>query len=162
MSANMVDPEHINVLIWAGLPRVGEYTMRFGRENINGTFEQFELREGIETTAGQLLVDANAESVDTLHGDESDARYIYEYTRPIDRLWSPMELLSALNGFEYQACEAESWQHSAARQLCHDLRRRFEDRLPGARTSAWSIRPGDRSAATIAGHRSQPVLRPLN
>ena len=53
---------------------------------------------------GQLLVDANAASVN--HRYEEDNAYVYAWQRPRHTDWSPVELLGAIAGYEYQARKA--------------------------------------------------------
>lgn len=150
MSAFMVGPEHINVMIWAAIhSKPTDYEVRtYTREEatpFNGVeasgFSELNvrrLRKGeTETVYGQFLVDANAASVNTRY-DEDNA-YVYEYRTPQHTEWSPVEILGAINCYEYQACEVEDWASSEAKQFCDRLRRLMESRLPGASEGPWEI-----------------------
>lgn len=167
MSCHMVESEHIHVLIWAALHAGGPATdlMYLPTDDEPTDTNAVEpsrpsnirvLRRGTETGVGQMLVDANALSVRTRYklDDESDEGYVYEYSTPKDTWWSPVELLSALNGFEYQVCETVQWRESEAKLFCGLLRRRIESRLPGASDGPWSIRADCRSALTMAAPTS--------
>lgn len=163
MSCHMVEPEHIHVLIWAALHADGPttdlmYLPTDDEPTDNNAVEPSrpsnvrDLRRATETGVGQMLVDANALSVRTRYNldDESDEGYVYEYTTPKDTWWSPEKLLSALSGFEYQACETVQWRESEAKLFCDLLRRRIESRLPGASDGPRSIRADSRSALATA------------
>lgn len=119
MSAIMFGPEHFNVLIWTAIhaaPMVpsernlvtnttAESTPYNGVRNWGAAGRVRELTAGTETVYGQMLVDANAAAVNGKYGE--DNAYVYAYSRPKSTEWTPREVLSALDGFEYQACEVE-------------------------------------------------------
>ena len=162
MSCHMVDAEHIHVLIWAAIHAAGprESTMHLWTleeptdTNAVHTSRPYNVRilsPGTETPVGQMLVDANAESVRAHQGDAAlggDVGFVYAYELPRDRNWSPVEILSALNG--YQACESDEWQGGEAKHFCDLLRRRIEARLPGASDGPWTIHADSASALTTA------------
>lgn len=163
MSCHMVEAEHVHVLIWAAIHAAGPresvmqlWTMEEPTDtnavHASRPYNVRVLRPGSETPVGQMLVDANAESVRGRQGDAAlaDVGFVYEYRTPRDRNWSPVEVLSALNGYEYQACESEDWQGSEAKYFCDQLRRRVEARLPGASNGPWTIYDDSTSALTTA------------
>lgn len=86
---------------------------------------------------GQLLIDANAASVN--HRYDEDNAYVYAYRRPRHIEWSPVELLSAIAGYEYQACETPDWATSEAHAFCTRLRQIVIRHLPGWDAGPWTI-----------------------
>ncbi len=148
MSADLVDPEHIHVLIHAGLPRLGhvlrwqttdpsEPTTSNGIGQVPG-YRYRELRPATADRVGQILTDANATSLNTLY--QRDDAYIYSYTRPTHTTWSPIEILCALDGYAYQACETHGWTDSEAYAFCDALRHAIIRRLPDYdRAPTWMI-----------------------
>lgn len=164
MSCHMVEAEHVHVLIWAAIHAAGprESVMQLwtvekptdtNAVQASRPYNVRILRPGTETPTGQMLVEANADSVRARHGDaalDGDVGFVYEYRTPRDRNWSPVEILSALNGYEYQACESDEWQGSEAKHFCDQLRRRVEARLPGASNGPWTIDDDSVSALTTA------------
>ncbi|PPF87557.1 hypothetical protein C5E07_16605 [Pseudoclavibacter sp. RFBJ3] len=151
MSAIMLAPEHFNVLIWTAIhaaPAVpsernlvtyttAESTPYNGVRSWGAAGNVRELTAGTETIYGQMLVDANAAAVNDKYGE--DNAYVYAYSRPKSTEWTPREVLSALDGFEYQACEVEDWVSSEAKQFCDILRRRLERRIIGNDDGPWII-----------------------
>jgi hypothetical protein len=171
MSAFMVGPEHINALIWAAVhQRPTEYELVTYTHDEPTPYNGVEpsgwsaewnvrrLRRGrTETVYGQFLVDANAASVNTRYGE--DNAYVYEYSTPQHTRWSPVELLGAINCYEYQSCEAQDWVSSEAKQFCDTLRRRIEGHLPGALDAPWEILPDTQPASVTATRTAGAVHR---
>lgn len=145
MSAFMVDPEHINVLLNAGLSIRGrQLYWPTEADEIPGNGVQASygysirmLRYDTADAIGQMLVDANAASVNTRYGEEN--AYIYSYRRPRYSSWTPVEILKAIDCFEYQACETADYNTSEAANFCRRLRGVMIDQLAGYSESAWEI-----------------------
>lgn len=144
MSAFMVHEEHINVMVWAATelasssdtgpvfhysPAPGVYGVRVSSTD----------RDSM-TRAGQMLVDANAESMAARYG-EHDHGYAYTYTRPKRADWRPVDILKAISCYEYQACETGDFEASEAGRFCDAMRRGLLRRLPGMDSAAWEIGP---------------------
>lgn len=132
MSAHMVSAEHINVMVHAGLSiggfRGGEVFILTTEEptpyngvQSSGGYSMRVLRTGTETAFGQMLLDANAASVNARYQEEE--AYVYAYQRPQHTDWEPVEILGAINGYEYQACETDDWLTSEAKAFCDRLRK---------------------------------------
>ncbi|WP_020109754.1 hypothetical protein [Nocardia sp. 348MFTsu5.1] len=149
MSAELVDPEHIHVLVTAGLPRRGD-VLHWRTDDtteptpLNGLFRsgpdrRRALRPETANAVGQMLVDANAASMNRAYNE--DNAYIYDYRRP-RRAWDPVELFKAIDGYEYQACEVDDWETSEAHRYCASLRETLIARLPGySEATTWLITP---------------------
>ena len=148
----MVSAEHINVMVYAALSiggfRGGEVFILTTEEptpyngvQSSGCYNVRVLRTGTETAFGQMLLDANAASVNARYQEEE--AYVYAYQRPQHTDWEPVEILGAINGYEYQACETDDWLTSEAKAFCDRLRKLAISRLPGADDAPWTIEPGD-------------------
>ena len=53
---------------------------------------------------------------------------------------SLVQLLKAIDCYEYQSCEHEGWGESPAREFCDSLRKAAIGKLPGYRDAEWGIR----------------------
>lgn len=120
MSAYLVDPEHLHVMLWAGMER--RYT-RYGPLSWcwGNPTDRAQLDHHSADAVGQMLLDANAASVNTRY--EEDNAYVYQYQRPRYRSWEPVELLKAIDCYEYQACEVRDWPETQAFWFCQSLRK---------------------------------------
>lgn len=92
---------------------------------------------------GAVLVAQNRRSVDYRY-DESEWEQVYTFPRSALRRvpLSPVELLRAINGYEYQACETPDWYRTEARQLLDVIRDVAVRALPGYEDGPWSISEG--------------------
>lgn len=149
MSAYMVHEEHINVMIWAAVelasPRDTGPVFRYA-DAMGNTQQLSSLDAGSMTRAGQMLVEANAESMAARYG-EHDHSYPYQYQRPKRTDWTAVDVLGALSCYEYQACETGTFETSEAGRFCEALRNGLINRLPGMNTAPWEIGP-----ETAPGH----------
>lgn len=155
MSAFVVHPEHINVLLWGALRAAkGRLCWFYGNPTRMG-----ELTDTTATTIGQMLLDANVASVNYLYTVEQ-AVAVYRYAVPRRREWSTVEILKALACYQYQACEAPDWEGSYAQTLCRTMERELILELPGWSEGPWSISPTTEPAAFTAERRkSQAAAR---
>ena len=149
MSAYLVDPEHIHVLLHAAVYRwPGQHDLSWPTSEAPSAVNAVEdrhwalvqrLTSSTMDVIGQLLVDANAASVN--HRYDEDNAYVYAWQRPRHIDWSPVELLSAIAGYEYQACETPDWATSEAHEFCSRLRQVVIRHLPGWDAGPWTITP---------------------
>jgi hypothetical protein len=121
MSADLVDPEHIHVMLWAGMERryggrCSPLSWYWGNPDERGVLDHQSA-----DAVGQMLLDANAASVNARY-DEDNA-YVCQYQRPRYRSWQPVELLKAIECYEYQACEVHDWPQTQAYAFCQALRK---------------------------------------
>lgn len=144
MSAYMVSKAHIDAML-TGATR---YSRPYGLSWYVG-HERHELRYDNLDAIGQMLVDANLRSI---HARYPDCRTNPDNTPgPIARYWdvpyvhetradfSPVELLKAIDCFEYQACEDDDWETSEAHACCAALRHILIRVLPGYESAPWGI-----------------------
>ena len=89
------------------------------------------------THVGRLLLLENMRSVSHRY-DEPLELPAYDYTAYRPSL-TPVQVLKALDGFEYQACEHPGWKNSEAYAFCEALRGEAIRQLPGYDEAAWEI-----------------------
>lgn len=152
MNARMVTKAHIDALIAAAL--VGE-----NRGNVmffvtdteplegNGVLVQqwgansYSVRTVTSESAasiGQMLLAENMASVNARYAQD-DIKPVYEFTRPT-RSRETIEILMAIDGYTYQACEHDGWAQSDAAKFCEALRKRLIKKLPGyEEAQTWLI-----------------------
>lgn len=143
MSAFILDKAHIDVLVTAGLESIPS------TNGIAVTWIGEDGREWARLTAatshavGAMLWRENYLSVNARYGDnESVPDYRHDLR---NRRGDPVAVLKAIACYEYQSCEHEGWESSAAKRFCDALRRRMIQLLPGYDAAEWSI--GDEPVA---------------
>ena len=146
MSAFVVAVEHIHTLLMAGLD--ADYPSAPLRWYFGNPTHVGELTEDTASAVGQMLIDANIASVDHRYR-ETNTRIEYTYRRLDYTGWTTGELLSALHGYEYQACEAPGWDTSEAYAFCRELERKLIRRVPGYSNGPWAI-----SSSTVPPERT--------
>ena len=148
MSAFMVDTEHINVMVWAAteLASPEDAGPVFTYMSNEGELVRVSrMDRDSMTRAGQMLADANADSIRARYCE--DQSYTYTYTQPTFTGWTQTDVLSALACYEYQACETRTFETSEAGRFCEALRNGLINRLPGMNAAPWEIGP-----ETAPGH----------
>jgi len=137
MSAFIVDPEHINVLIWAGLQHVpgsAPLRWRFGNPT-----DLAELTPATATHVGRMLLEENTASVNHLYNEHHAPNLTYTYRNPRHTSWSIPELLRALHCYQHPASEHPRWDSTGARAFCKAVQQRLIRRLPGYLDGPWAI-----------------------
>ncbi|WP_084253603.1 hypothetical protein [Mycobacterium avium] len=138
MTAFVVHPEHINVLIWAGLQRAvgaGPLSWYYGNPSWRGVLEP-----DTATDVGQMLLAENVASVNHYSTEQQD-KVNYTYRTPIQTAWTTPELLNALHCYRYQASDRPDWKTSQACAFVDALESRLIRRLPGYTEGPWGIGP---------------------
>jgi hypothetical protein len=133
MSAFIIHPEHINVLIWAGL-----HHLRGGWLFGNPT-DVAELTAENATSVGRMLLEENTASVNHLHREHHDINTSYTYRQPSHTGWSLPELLNALHCYQLQAGEHPGWETGQGHAFCQALQQRLIHLLPGYADAPWAI-----------------------
>ncbi|MEO4039969.1 hypothetical protein V3N95_11955 (plasmid) [Micrococcaceae bacterium Sec6.3] len=143
MSAYMVGNEHINVMIWKAQERCEAHSMPFTFTRDDGTTLRVSNRADREAL-GRLLHEANLASVTARYGSW-EAVEPYRYENPQYPSWSALEVLSAMRGYQYQACEVQDWTKTEAHRLCEALSAYYlRLALRESGVSTWTIERGDR------------------
>jgi hypothetical protein len=163
MSAFVVSHSHIHLLVHTamyGPPdarrtwHTFSYYHRTPNEPAGNSGTQHTIRPGDLDAAdqlGQLLLSENVKSVNyrypSDHGLPSDGDYSTLYRFGTSPRVSAIDVLVALDGYEYQSCEHPGWRTSEAHSFTDALRRAVIGHLPGYyESNCWAIR----EAATAA------------
>lgn len=134
MSTFSVSCEHVRVLVWAG-----RCAASYGPRQLcwyDGAQRYHRHDPAIHEWVGQMLWDQNARSVSHGHAAADIRPYV---NRPPRRDYLPVEVLKALQSYEYQSCETEDWEQTDAYHYCEALRHYLINRLPGYRAAEWAI-----------------------
>ncbi len=70
---------------------------------------------------------------------ENDTAEGFVFKRDIYLNLSAVEVLKALNGYSYQACEADAWEESEAYAIVQGIKEAAIRCLPGYEEAAWII-----------------------
>jgi len=138
LSFGLLDAAH-NPLSWLAPLKAG-----CGREAAPDFNSDFQLRRRQLTrdtadAVGHMLLEENIRGVNDRYSMEGEPEGMYAF-EPTSRKLDPVQLLKALQCYEYQACESRGWDDSEARVFCDALRRRAIGRLPGYEQAAWEVR----------------------
>lgn len=90
-----------------------------------------------------MLVTENYQSVhyryegaSNLPGEVQDEDYVYSR---VNEKIDPVQVIKAIDCFEYQTCEHPEWKDSEARKFCQALRGKAISLLPGYDEAAWEV-----------------------
>ncbi|MEN4460901.1 hypothetical protein VXE65_02590 [Mycolicibacterium conceptionense] len=137
----LVDPEHINVMIWAGLwlkeaqhnePLAWPVLDELGQHRHLATLDN-----ATADATGQMLLDTNARAVNNEQG--RDQLYVYSYTPPRYRNWQVIEILRAIDFYTYQGAALDYWIYSEAYFFSSVLASRLVQQMPGYLSAAPHI-----------------------
>lgn len=163
MSAIIVDDEHIQFLVHAGLqlpPHGGKMRWlvreltteerndahRRGEAWGPGAIETYgslmrELTEKNAGWVGAMLLAENAKSVNHRY-DEDEWENPYVFKELVGHP-NPVAVLKAIDGYTYQSCEHPEWESSEAKRFCDSLAGQASRRLPGYEDAPWHITAGN-------------------
>jgi hypothetical protein len=147
MSAFMVDDTHIDALLTAGLLLDPRAPLRWWIPGVR------ELTAATADRVGAMLLAENRRSVNHRYR-EDEIESIYQFHQLAGRP-DPVVVLSAIDCYEYQACEHPEWERSEAWAFCDALRRLACRHLPGYEAAPWEITdPTVFLARTATGDRT--------
>jgi hypothetical protein len=153
MSAYVVDPTHIDVILSVAINGPKDRTLRhpgdawyppYVNELLDGRSGPL-TAEGADEAGRALLAECVAsvsyrypdDSLEELPGPRPMPRpEQYEWT-DFGRLLSAIETCCALDGYDYQSCEHPGWQASGAFWFCHRFRRALIGAMPGYADAEW-------------------------
>jgi len=140
MSAFVVNKEHINAMITAGL-NVRYKPLRWWHNGKPHT-----LTHDNASTIGEMLLQENVKSVSYRYEDSEITNlpgkvnaewiipFIYRYTYAVP---TAVEVIKIIQCYEYQSCEHDEWELSSAKSFCDALTKAQFDRLPGYDDAPW-------------------------
>ena len=150
MSAFLVSENHIHYLVNAAMSRriTRNYSLHWCGEH---TSEDASPRYGFESGSydpdsaqrlGAVLWLENHKSVTYRYSDSKTVKEQpapdYHYKRKIDG-FDPVQVLKAIDCYEYQASEHPEYKTSEARNFCQALRKAAISSLAGYDEAAWGI-----------------------
>lgn len=156
MSAWIVSKRHIDYMLTAGLKfdsyplgwmapveekpaEVHERGEPWGPEAVAHARERRQELTGESAgRVGVMLWAENYESVNHRYDEREVEAELYEY-KPYPGGVDPVQVLKAIDCFEYQSCEPPGWEASEARAFCEALRQRTIGKLPGYEEAKWAI-----------------------
>ena len=146
MSAYLVGPEHINVLLWAA-----HKAFRRHPYNLTWTFDNpirvHQLTDANLDEVGQMLVDANNASVNHRYG-ESLEPYEYRYTQPRSHHLVGRRSAQGLAVLRVSLLRApKNWPTTEAYAFCRELQNMLIQALHGYDRAPWGIRSITQPAA---------------
>lgn len=153
MSGNLLDHEHIHVLIHAGLQEWPEGPLTWATPSRR----REELTPDTADQVGQMLVTENHRShAYSLNPNEQPAFFapMYTYQEPRYTNWQDVEILRALHGYVWEASDAPDWRDTEACMFYEQLEGRTMQRLPGYdQAHTWAI-----TANTMPRAVTRPAL----
>lgn len=161
MSASIIDPEHIHVLLWAAAKPIPPNGPMYWYYDNPVRCNHVDPDGGNRDELGQMLLEENIASINHLyHRDDVADRY--SYRRPQHTEWTVAELLNAIRGFQYQSCEHPGWERSQAKAFCDALQQRLIATLPGYADGPWHITASSMPASVErrSRHAAQQALTP--
>lgn len=149
MSAYIVDPAHIDMMLSVAVngPKKSvpaRWTAPYVYELLDGEEHTGPVSAATADLAGRALLAECIASVSHLYPDDPPGQLPgptpnpivdqYEWTN-FHRLFSAVEALRAIDGYEYQACEHPGWWDSGAHHFCQRFRKALIKCLPGYETA---------------------------
>lgn len=137
MSALEVSTPHITFLITAALADP-VHALYWGNPSRRITLDN-------ASEVGAALVRENQASMTARYGDRfvvpaTEYAYPFAAYSPGRRgTLDPVEVLKACQFYDYQSCEHDGWEASAAQQFTRDVRDRYITLLPGYDGLPWGI-----------------------
>jgi hypothetical protein len=136
MSAFSVSNTHINTILSWARHHVKEIRIYSNNPTSSNRFdltisEQF-------TRCGQLLRDANNDSLECLYGHGERDDYFPQHIREAAFV-SPVVILKALDCFNYQSCEPKDYEDSLCCKVINLIRSYAISALTGYNDAPWAI-----------------------
>jgi len=142
MSAFVVSKSTIDAIVTAAVWGVKECAAasNFNRPLFQGRL----LTESKVHALGECLWYENQLSVWHRYPADERERHIYLYPCKnghfdVPALRPVVEVIKLIDCLEYQSCEHDAWETSAARKFCVDLRHRLTSYLPGYDAAPWGL-----------------------
>ena len=152
MSCYILSANHINYLVNLAIctSGMGGFSYVYDGKRISVSYGG-----DAAEVAGQMLRDANVESVAACYpnesreflpgdADEAEALWCFNFKKDPSSIWprervSPGFALKQIQCFEYQSCELPGWEQSEAFAFLSALRDRLARRVDGYQEAPWGI-----------------------
>lgn len=131
MNTAIVSAEHINVILEAATREADEGFEWFAQ----GKWWTFTRNN--RDRIGQLMLDANLDAYGRRYLDATEI-YVYSYSIPA-RIYEPIEILKAIDGYEYQCDVDASWDTHPIHLMMQKLRKCVITRIDGYDDAEWLI-----------------------
>lgn len=146
MSAWVVEKVHIDALVTAAIDRAGpghRFSYYHNRDRHYVTIDNAD-------EVGQMLWDENFASVNHLYiRDDPAPRETYRFRRTAEI--PAIALQKGIICYEYQSCEHDGWDTSAAKAFCEELRQMLITRDPGYdKAAGWGFSESDRGNPPVS------------
>ncbi|HCG01491.1 MAG TPA: hypothetical protein DEV93_13215 [Chloroflexi bacterium] len=161
MSAFMVGKQHIDLMVDATTYNVRHWPFSWYHEGTrhellhgsSGETPRHNAGSVEYSTAaiGRMLIDENLRSIHARYPDTVDGGQV---PGPFESYWEQpyscpimlptvdaVQVLKAIDCYEYQSCEHDGWETSTARAFCDALRGAMIHRLPGYEEAQWDYAP---------------------
>lgn len=149
MSAYVVSRDHIRFLVAAARSHriVRQYGMYWYHDGKSNKLDAHDRDQA--SHIGQMLWDENIKSINARYPDTVgkldnmpgpvDETFIYAHSADWPREITPVQVLKACNGYEYQACEHDGWKDSEAHAFIEALKNAAVRALPGYEEADWEM-----------------------
>lgn len=162
MSAFVVDTDHIDAMVTAGLTGRGPYgPMRW----YVGQAGPYTLDESTADRVGAMLLAECIKSVSARYPDDGPGELpgpvpnpevqAYRFRQVQDSALTPVVALKLIDCYEYQSCEHDGWTASEAHAFCAALRHAVIGRLPGYDAGPWGYQ---RPAGSPVAGRAHTIM----
>lgn len=131
MSCFIVSARHISALIQYALsPK--------RRERVFHSFYRYNVQTGEDWTPQELGALLQAENTKSWNARYREAvEPAFQFTRAAEL--SPVEILKAVQCYEYQSCEHDGWEGSDAHKIARLIYETAVGELPGYEQASWGL-----------------------
>lgn len=158
MSAFICDQEHIKQLALYAAPvgrraihpeyfrhpdlkTLADPTIDWTANSVITFYANILYRENFRSVGARYPEDAKASEADTITITRSDVR---------DDALSAVDIISMCNCLEYQSCETDDWESTAAYELLAAIRKKAISALPGMDDAYWEYTKSERDERMAA------------
>lgn len=87
----------------------------------------------------KILMDANYNSVNHRYKSNDKPPKINFVRRCVIPTYTPAEIAKGVSCYEYQSCETPIFEESFAYKICHAIKEKLIEKLPGYDKATWGI-----------------------
>lgn len=145
MSAFVVSHKHINsILTYANRQRFAPHIRLADGETVLNLSDVKDLQRAAEIMLAENVLSVQARYPDTIDNPQNMPGVITEVGcqikfRFISKPLNAVQVLKALQCYDYQACETDDYEHSNAYRIVESIRSLAISNLPGYEEAKWEI-----------------------